>query len=107
MKKIMLVCALGMSTSLMVNKMQKAADQKGGEVEVFAVPESEAYNLIDQASIIMLGPQVSYVFENFKQQAEEFSIPVVLIDAIDYGRMNGEKVLDIALKTIEDSASKI
>ena len=106
MKKIMLVCALGMSTSLLVSKMEKAAGQKDEEVEIIAVPESEAYSLIGQASIIMLGPQVSYVFNNFKKQAEEFSVPVVLIDAIDYGRMNGEKVLDTALAAIADSESK-
>jgi len=101
MKKIMLVCALGMSTSLMVSKMQKAAKQKGLEVEVIAVPESEAYNLINQADIIMLGPQVSYIFNDFKEQADKFNVPVVLIDAIDYGRMNGEKVLETAIKKIE------
>jgi Phosphotransferase system cellobiose-specific component IIB len=106
MKKIMLVCALGMSTSLMVSKMEKAAEEKGKEVEITAVPESEAYNLISQTDIVMLGPQVSYVFDNFKQQAETFGVPVVLIDALDYGRMNGEKVLDDALAIIENRGTR-
>ena len=34
MKKILLCCSAGMSTSLMVNKMQKAAADKGIEVEI-------------------------------------------------------------------------
>ena len=41
MKKIMLVCAAGMSTSLLVTKMEKAAAAMGDEVEIFALPISE------------------------------------------------------------------
>ena len=36
-KQIMLVCAAGMSTSLMVNKMQKAAEERGLAATIFAV----------------------------------------------------------------------
>ncbi|MDZ5010902.1 PTS sugar transporter subunit IIB, partial [Clostridium perfringens] len=36
MKKIMLVCSAGMSTSLLVNKMIKVASDKGIEAEIFA-----------------------------------------------------------------------
>ncbi len=32
-KKVMLVCAAGMSTSLLVSKMQKAAKAQGEDVE--------------------------------------------------------------------------
>ena len=37
MKRIMLVCAAGMSTSLLVTKMQAAAEAEGLEAEIFAV----------------------------------------------------------------------
>ncbi|MDF9824831.1 PTS system cellobiose-specific IIB component [Breznakia sp. PF5-3] len=105
MKKIMLVCAAGMSTSLMVNKMQKAADNKDEEIEVFAAPEAEAQSLIEQVDVIMLGPQVSYIKKNFEEAAKPYNIPVTIIEATDYGRMNGEKVLNIGLKLIEESKS--
>ena len=35
-KVIMLACAAGMSTSLLVSKMQKAATEKGFDAEIFA-----------------------------------------------------------------------
>ena len=41
MKKILLVCAAGMSTSLLVNKMKQAAKEMGIEVEIDALPVSE------------------------------------------------------------------
>jgi len=36
-KTIMLVCSAGMSTSLLVTKMQKAAEDRGMEADIFAV----------------------------------------------------------------------
>ena len=41
-KQIMLVCAAGMSTSLMVSKMEKAAQDQGLDAHIFAVPVPEA-----------------------------------------------------------------
>ena len=37
MKKILLLCSNGMSTSLMVKKMLEAAEKKGIEVEIKAL----------------------------------------------------------------------
>ncbi|HER9715774.1 TPA: PTS sugar transporter subunit IIB, partial [Streptococcus pyogenes] len=42
MKSIMLVCNAGMSTSMLVTKMQKAAQVCDLEVSIWAVPVSEA-----------------------------------------------------------------
>ncbi len=41
-KTIMLVCAAGMSTSLMVQKMKKSAESKNIEADIFAVSADEA-----------------------------------------------------------------
>ena len=40
-KQIMLVCAAGMSTSLMVSKMEKAAQDQGLDAHIFTVPVPE------------------------------------------------------------------
>ncbi len=62
-KKVMLVCAAGMSTSLLVSKMQKAAKAQGEDVDIFATAASDADNKLEseQPDILMLGPQVSYM----------------------------------------------
>ena len=41
MKKILLVCSAGMSTSLLVNKRKEAAQAEGIEAEIWAVSQSE------------------------------------------------------------------
>lgn len=44
----MLACAAGMSTSLLVTKMQKAAEAKQLDVEIFAVPVSDSIQYAEE-----------------------------------------------------------
>ena len=44
---IMLCCAAGMSTSLLVTKMREAAEKQGKDAEIFAVSASEADHELD------------------------------------------------------------
>jgi len=50
-KTIMLCCSAGMSTSLLVTKMQKAAEDQGKDVEIFACPAAEADDNLAQNKI--------------------------------------------------------
>lgn len=98
--KIMLCCAAGMSTSLLVTKMEKAAQERGIEVEILANPVSEAEEQLD-VDAILLSPQIRYAEKATKKLVED-KIPVINIDLRSYGRMDGAKVLDDALKAIEE-----
>ena len=60
MKKIMLVCSAGMSTSLLVTKMEQAAEKLGDEVEIFALPMSDGMSRIPSVDCVLLGPQVRF-----------------------------------------------
>ncbi|GGI64476.1 PTS sugar transporter subunit IIB [Enterococcus alcedinis] len=104
-KTIMLVCSAGMSTSLLVTKMQKAAEEKGIESEIFAVSASEADQQIEtkKVDVLLLGPQVRFMKAQFEKKLEPKNIPLDVIDMKDYGMMNGEKVLAVALKLIEEN----
>ncbi|MFC6182362.1 PTS sugar transporter subunit IIB [Lactiplantibacillus daowaiensis] len=92
-KTIMLVCSAGMSTSLLVSKMQKAAEADGIDAEIFATAASDADNKLAEKNpdILMLGPQIRYMLSDFQKKAS--NIPVEVINMQDYGMMNGEKVL--------------
>lgn len=98
MKSILLVCSAGMSTSLLVTKMEKAAQEKQLEITILAVAEAEASHHYDQANIVLLGPQVRFLKSKIEKQLAGKNIPVQVIDSIDYGTMNGEAVLTKALQ---------
>ncbi len=100
MKKIILLCAAGMSTSMLVKKMQEAAAADNFECEIAAYPTSEAKEKAADADVILLGPQV-----RFSKGKVQEACPGVPIDAIDmkiYGRMDGKGALDTARKLMKD-----
>lgn len=105
---IMLNCAAGMSTSLLVTKMQAAAKEEGIDTEIFACPASEADEKMEQQQIdcVLLGPQVSYMKADFENKVkgkgkDGKDIPLDVINMQDYGMMNGKNVLAQAEKLIK------
>jgi len=97
MVTIKLFCASGMSTSVLVSKMKDAAKAKGVEAEIAAFPESQMDQHLGSMDVALLGPQVAYTLGKAKKLCEPKAIPVEVIPMVDYGMMNGAKVLDLAL----------
>lgn len=97
MKQIRLFCNAGMSTSMLVKKMQESAAQQGIEVEIIAYPLSDLSAHMDEADIILLGPQIGYEEQRVRSLCEPKGIPMGVIPMMDYGMMNGAKVLEYAL----------
>lgn len=91
MVKILLVCAYGMSTSLLVNKMKEASQKMGFDCSIEAGPVDGAVEQKGDADIVLVGPQVRFMYDRVKR---DFSgVPVFMIDSVAYGTMNGEKVI--------------
>lgn len=102
MKKILLCCSAGMSTSLLLTKMQAAAKEQGIECLINAYSEADVKNHEDEMDVLLLGPQVRFLLSKMKAKYEPIGIPVDVINTVDYGTMNGAKVLAHALKLIEE-----
>lgn len=99
MKNIVLFCAAGMSTSLMVTKMQNAAKEKGYDCTIAAHSLSEMDKYGPEADCILLGPQVRY--QKDKVLAAFPDKPQMVIDMQLYGMMKGKEVLEAAIKLME------
>ncbi|MBC9824445.1 PTS sugar transporter subunit IIB [Carnobacterium inhibens] len=102
-KTIMLVCSAGMSTSLLVTKMQAASKARNMDTEIFAVSAAEAdKNIADKnIDVMLLGPQVRFMKGQFEKKLADKNIPLDIINMQDYGKMNGENVLNQALELIK------
>ncbi|GMS53873.1 PTS sugar transporter subunit IIB [Enterococcus raffinosus] len=98
MKTIMLVCSAGMSTSLLVTKMEAAAKDENFDADIFAVSATEANGVLAEKNVdvLLLGPQVRFMLKQFEEKVASKNIPVAVIDMADYGMMNGQKVLQEA-----------
>lgn len=95
-RKILLACAGGFSTSMLVQRMNEAASKKGLEVSILAVAEDNIPEHLD-ADIILLGPQIGHRLDDLQ---ESMTMPVHVIEPFDYGTMNGENVLNFVLSEL-------
>ncbi len=100
MKRIVLLCAQGLSTGMLMNKMRDAASKMGYECTINAYSVSQAKNIADKADCILIGPQVRYELDSVKKQCPH--LPVEVIDMVAYGRLDGAKVLNSAKKLMGD-----
>lgn len=95
--KVLLVCAAGMSTSLLTNNMKKNADP---DDVVDAVPVGELESVIDKYDVILLGPQIRFKEKDVKKLAEPKGIPSGVIDMRAYGMMDGKAAMEQARKLV-------
>ncbi|MBR0573773.1 MULTISPECIES: PTS sugar transporter subunit IIB [Pasteurellaceae] len=100
MTNILLICTAGMSTSALVEKMKKAVTARNLDIQIQAIAESTAEDFVGKADVVLLGPQIKYLVPKMTEMFNP--TPVSPINMVDYGMMNGEKVLDSALALLEE-----
>ena len=99
MKKILLCCAGGMSTSILANRMEKEAEMSFFESKIWAVSVSSLEKHIKEGvDVVLIGPQIRYMSNEVTKICQDYKIPSGVIPMKDYGTMNGKKVLDLALE---------
>ena len=91
MKRFVLLCAAGMSTSLLVTRMQQAAANEGYECEIEAHSVVEASRWVPKADVVLIGPQIRY---ELKRLREEYpNKPIEPMDMKLYGMVDGAGLL--------------
>jgi PTS system cellobiose-specific IIB component len=88
-----------MSTSILVKKMQDAAKNQEFDVNIEAFSVEILDEKVDSADVILLGPQIRHMLPDVKKMVGD-RCPIEVIDMRDYGMINGEKVLNKALKLV-------
>ena len=65
--RIMLACCAGMSTSLVVSKMQEAAKQQGKDYKIWAVEQGQIEAEMGNFDVLLLGPQVRHIMRKVQK----------------------------------------
>lgn len=97
---VYLVCNAGMSTSILVKKMQEAAAKQNIDATIEAFSVEILDERVDTADCVLLGPQIRHMLGDVKNVVNG-KCPVDVIDMRDYGMIRGDKVLAKALKMVE------
>ena len=90
--KILLICAAGMSTSLVKKKIVAAfgPEEEGWTINAEAYEKLES--VIKDYDVILLGPQI----------ANKYNKPLSTINPVDYGMGNGANILEQIKKMINE-----
>lgn len=108
--KILLCCAGGFSTNMLMQNMKKVVKESSklneDEFDFTAIPADLLENEIDKWDIVMIGPQVSHKTDFIESICKPRNKPFVVIDKDVYGKMDGATVLKLALVTHKKYYSK-
>ena len=92
MIRVLLVCGAGMSTSILVKKMQEANQNQ--EFVFKATDTTQAHLEMLHCDVFLLAPHVGYLKEEYLKKCRAINLPFMVIDTLDYTRMDGGAVLE-------------
>ncbi|PTK09423.1 PTS cellobiose transporter subunit IIB [Mammaliicoccus sciuri] len=105
MKKALIICAAGMSSSLMAKKTTSYLQEQGNDIEVDAVSANEGGKMIEKQSfdLYLVSPQTKMYFKKLKEAGDRVNKPVVNIPPQAYVPipMGIEKLASVILQEIE------
>ena len=93
--KILWVCAGGMSTGLLMKKMEVYWADQGQELTINAVGMGEYEDVYQNYDIILVGPQIGYRLAQIKADT---NLPCEVIPSLDYAIANCPNIMKLAQK---------
>ena len=104
MAKVLIICAAGMSSSLMAKKTTEFLKGKGHDIEVDAVSATEGGKAIAAAEydLYLISPQPKMYFKQFEEAGAKVGKPIVQIPPQAYIPipMGIEKMANLILEKI-------
>lgn len=104
MTKALIICAAGMSSSLMAKKSTEFLKSKGHDIEVDAINATEGGKAIAAADfdLYLVSPQTKMFFKQFQEAGQKVDKPVVQIPPQAYIPipMGIEKMANLITETL-------
>lgn len=99
--KILLCCSMGMSTSVVVSAMKKAAEAQGKNYEISATDINSVDEEDETPDVVLVGPQVAHALNQVKEQVAGTNAKVAIMNKEDYGNVNGKAILEFAEELVK------
>lgn len=93
---VLVICAAGMTSSVLVKRMRDTVQEHKMAYKIAACSMKDAEMLVSQADIVLIAPQIAYFESELKNGFP--SKRIVLIDAMDYVNQDALKILESMTK---------
>ena len=95
--KIVLCCAGGLSTTMLMDSMKaivkKSAKLNEDDFSFVAIPVDILQSEVEDCNVLVIGPQILHKLDFIKPIIEPYHIPYVIVDQEVYGKMDGATVM--------------
>lgn len=94
MKKVLLVCQAGISTSYLTNRINDYIHDKKCNIEVKAIPVHETRNELESSDydLLLFTPQLKFLYKSYLKEYKD-KIEIKLIELEDMASMNVERIV--------------
>ncbi len=106
--KVLMFCAMGMSSSLIAEKAKKVAQEKGVNLDLKLLSGAEAavYNFREKpVDLVLIAPQVRFKKRGVEKIASPYGIPVELVDPVTFGMVDAEKLFEQIMQAVKDKTA--
>ncbi len=100
--RVFVVCSYALSSSLLAEKMQKFAKEKGLSVEAQFVSPDQLKDRMGECDVVLLSPQVRFNKAVFQKLLDPVGVPVVDIPMQVYGHVDAEKAIALAVEAYKE-----
>lgn len=101
MKKVFICCMSGVTTGLLVQKIELEVSKRELPLEVEALPINVLVERLSEADAILLSPQVAFVQSGIREASD---VPLASIDPDVYARADVAAIVDAALELLASNA---
>ncbi|MEG0329721.1 MAG: PTS sugar transporter subunit IIB [Longicatena sp.] len=99
--KIVLCCAGGFSTTMLMDSMKKTVKDSAklniDDFKFVAIPVDTLQSEVEDCDVLVIGPQIAHKLDYIKPIIDPYKVPYVLVDKDTYGQMDGATVMKMAL----------
>ncbi|MEK2534902.1 PTS cellobiose transporter subunit IIB [Tetragenococcus halophilus] len=107
MKNVLIICAGGMSSSVLAKKSTEFLKEKGNDIQVDATSTNEGQKMIEKGKydLFLVSPQTKTYYKQLKDKGDRYGYPVVNIPPQAYVPipMGIEKLSNLILQELPES----
>lgn len=93
--RILVICGAGASSTFVAQRLRRAAQSRGEQVDAVAGTEHSLHAGLDGADVVMVGPHLHASMPEIDQLAAEHGARAVLLPADVFGDLDGSRTLTL------------
>lgn len=107
MRKILIVCGAGASSTFLAHRMRAGAKTRGLEASINAETLSALAGSLAGADVVLVGPQLGPRFDEIRRQADSVGTFVALLPEGAFGARGAEDALDTVEALLASGSSRV